>query len=137
VIIASIVFFVGPSILIGVLLQTGYGLVVAMPCPLIISFIGLYVLWRVKANRKARKRFDEMREAAQPVISDHELFRPPAVGSGGADHEMLPTVTPPLDGNLVQVANLGHSEKEKEKTNKIAEVHQAANESERITKEQL
>lgn len=132
VIIASIVFFVVPSILIGVLLRTSYGAVMGMPFPIIVSFIGLYVLWRLNTNRKARKRFNQMTEAARPVTSAHELFRPPgAVGPGAQQAtEILTATTPPNDGNLA--ASPGQSEKEKEKTNKITEVHQTASESEKI-----
>ena len=128
-IIASIVFFVVPSILIGALLKTGYGSVIGIPFPLIVLFIGLYVLWRVNANRKARKRFDEMAAAAQPLTGDRE-FRPPAqVGVA----ETLPVT--PLD-NIAQIANPAQSENEKEKNNKTAEEYQIDNESERKMEEQ-
>ena len=73
-----------------------------------------------------------MTEAAQPVTSAHELFRPPgAVGPGAQQGtEILTATTPPNDGNLA--ASPGQSKKEKEKTNKITEVHQTASESEKI-----
>ena len=76
-----------------------------------------------------------MTEAAQPVTSDHELFRPPgAVGPGPRETEILPaTVTTPLDGNVVQIASPDQSEKENEETNEIMEVHQTASGSEKIT----
>ena len=138
VIIASIVFFVVPSILIGVLLPTAYGAVIGIPFPIIIFFIGFYVLWRFTANRKAQRRFNQMTEAAQPVTSDHELFRPPGAVPGPGAREtniILPaTVTTPLDGNdVVQIASPGQSEKENEETNEIIEVHQTASGSEKIT----
>ena len=77
-----------------------------------------------------------MTEAAQPVTSDHELFRPPGAvpGPGAREDDILPaTVTTPLDGNLVQIASPGQSEKENEETNEIIEVHQTASGSEKIT----
>ena len=114
-IIASIVFFVVPSILVGALLKIGYASVIGMPFPLIILSIGVYILWRVRANRKARKQFNEMTAAAQPVMCDHE-FRPPAIADAGT--------LPPLDN----LANLAQSENENEKTNKTAEVLEVDNE---------
>ena len=80
-----------------------------------------------------------MTEAAQPVISDHELFRPLGAvpGPGPRETQILPaTVTTPLDGNdidVAQIANPSQSEKENEKANEIIGIHQTASESEKIT----
>lgn len=129
VIIASILFFVVPSILVGVFIRNGWSSVIGMPFPLIIVSISFYVLWRVRASIKARKQYDEMAAAAQPVTpGDHE-FQPPAAGT-------LSDVTP--HNNLAQISmpNPAQSENEKEKMNRTAEVQQVDNESERTMEEQ-
>ena len=118
VIIASIVFFAAPAILIGSLLHTSYGTVIVIPFPLILLFIGLYVLWRVRTYRKARKTFAEMTTAAQPVTGE---FRPTAIGTISST-EILPAA--PL--NSLDIASPAQSENEDKETDKtaISEVHQ-------------
>ena len=123
VIIASIVFFAAPAILIGSLL-TPYGTVIAIPFPLILTFIGFYVLWRVRTYRKARKKFNEMTTATQPVTGE---FRPTAIGAISSA-EILPAASL----NSLDIASPAQAENEDKETDKTAIVHQ---DNERIMEE--
>ena len=138
VIIASIVFFLAPAILVGVLIHS-YGSVIAIPFPIIVSSIGLYVLWRIRADRRAKKRFEAMTEAAQPVTGGGRdfLYAPATAHMGPGVAEILPatSLNSLATHDQIPTANSGQSENAGEKE-RSAEVHQDDNESERTMEEQ-
>lgn len=70
VVIASIVFFLVPAIVVGIYIYP-VGSVIALPCPLIISAVGVYVAWRLKTQWSAKRNYASMNSAAQPVKQDH------------------------------------------------------------------
>ena len=70
VVIASIVFFLVPAIVVGIYIYP-VGSVIALPCPLIISAVGVYVAWRLKTQWSAKRNYASMNSAAQPVKQDN------------------------------------------------------------------
>ena len=67
VVLASIVFFVGPAIVIPLVYHYPTAGIIAAPCPLIIGTVAAYVGWRIKAKQKAERR---LAAAAQPMMPE-------------------------------------------------------------------